>query len=98
MGIFKGGSLVLYDQIFSLEKIAAIDYLSEPVEALVKYISSRDKAQNIRPYYGVNQADRPAMEQILSAEFPERDIDLIVDDASHLYGETREAFASHFPT
>ncbi len=97
MGILKGGSVVLYDQIFQPLKITAIDHMPEPVSALTKYIAKHSKSGVIKPYYGINQADRPNMEKILSFEFPDRDIDLIIDDASHMYEETREAFNISFP-
>lgn len=97
MGILKGGSVALHDRIFRPLKIAAIEYMPEPVPALTEYILKYDGHTRVKPYYGISQADRPAMENILSAEFPERDIDLIVDDASHLYEETRDAFNITFP-
>src|SRR5687768_15049330 len=97
IGIFKGGSVALYDQVFKPEKIVAVEVSRDPVEALSKYISTRGKNETIKPFYGVNQADPPAMEHILSTEFPERDIDLIVDDASHRYRETRASFNTSFP-
>ena len=97
MGILQGGSIVLYDQIFHPKKIVAIDHSPYPVEALEKYILKNNKTKSLKPYYSVNQADRFGMEKILSLEFPDRDIDLIIDDASHLYDETREAFNINFP-
>lgn len=97
MSILQGGSVVLYDQIFQPEKIAAIDFQQRPVSALTSYITQYGKTDIVKPYYGVNQADRSAMEKILSTEFPNRDIDLIIDDASHFYEETREAFNIAFP-
>jgi hypothetical protein len=97
MGRLHGGSVVLYDQMFDLEKIVAIDHEPKPVEVLAGYIKKHSKSHVIKPYYGINQADRRAMKTILSDEFPNRDIDLIIDDASHLYDETREAFNISFP-
>lgn len=97
MGIYKGGSVVLYDQIFQPDKIVAIDFNTKPVDALEGYISKRSKAGSVKPFYGVDQADRSAMGRILGSEFPERNIDLVVDDASHLYRETRDAFNLSFP-
>jgi hypothetical protein len=97
MGILKGGSIVLYDLIYRPVKIAAIDHDPKPVDMLTRYIRERNKSDIIRPYYGVNQADRPSLEKVLTAEFPKKDIDLIIDDASHLYEETREAFNIAFP-
>ncbi len=97
MGIFKGGSVVLYDQVFQPQKIVAIEFMPKPVEALTQYIRKYRKVNHIKPHYGVNQADRLAMQKILLGEFPKQDIDLIVDDASHFYKETREAFNIAFP-
>jgi len=97
IGIFKGGSVVLYDQLFRTEKIVAVEFMSRPVDALTKYIQRHKKSDHIKPYYGVNQADRRAMKKILAYEFPNQEIDLIIDDASHLYEETREAFNIGFP-
>ena len=37
------------------------------------------------------------MENILNKEFPDKDLDFIIDDASHLYHETRSAFNTCFP-
>jgi len=97
MGILQGGSVVLYDQIFQPQVIAAIEYSRKRVNALTEYIDKHKKGSVVRPYYGVNQADRHAMEKVLSSEFPRKDIDLIIDDASHFYKETKEAFNISFP-
>ncbi len=97
MGILQGGSVVLYDQLFRPDKIVAIDHDPTPVSALANYISGRGDSAAVRPYYGVSQDDRVAMEALLSGEFPARDIDLIIDDASHLYKPTRTAFNICFP-
>ena len=40
MGIYKGGSLVLYDQVFQPEKIVGIEYIAEPADAIYRYIVS----------------------------------------------------------
>jgi len=97
IGIFKGGSVVLYDQLFRPAKIVAVEFVSEPNKALAQYIQTHRRESEVKPYYGVNQADRRAMQKILSSEFLSAGIDLIVDDASHLYAETRETFNLSFP-
>lgn len=97
MGILQGGSVVLYDLLFRPDKIVAIDHAPTPVPALANYISGRGEPAAVRPYYGISQDDRVAMEALLSGEFPARDIDLIVDDASHAYVPTRTAFNICFP-
>ena len=97
MGILHGGSVVLNDQLFPLKKLVAIDFNTQPVESLSRYIDVNKKLDFIKPYYGVNQADRLKVNEILTLHFPNKDIDLIIDDASHLYNETREAFNITFP-
>jgi hypothetical protein len=97
MGIFKGGSVALNHLVFQPQKIVAIDNSAEPALSLEEFIQARRCASAIKPYYGVNQGDRRAMEAILAQEFPKQDIDLIIDDASHFYEETREAFNISFP-
>ena len=97
MGILHGGSVVLNDQLFSLKKLVAIDFNTQSVESLSRYIDENKRLDFIKPYYGVNQADRLKVNEILTLHFPNKDIDLIIDDASHLYNETREAFNITFP-
>lgn len=97
MGVFKGGSVVLNDLIFAPSRLVAVELAAPALEPLARYIEKKGKGEVVKPYYGIDQSDHPAMEAILSREFPERDIDLVVDDASHLYEQTRAAFNVVFP-
>jgi SAM-dependent methyltransferase len=89
VGIFKGGSAVLYTKLFEPAKLVAIEYLPKPVDALTQFIADNDLGGRLIPYYGTDQSDQRAMARILADEFPARDIDLVVDDASHFYFESR---------
>jgi O-methyltransferase len=97
IGIFKGGSVVLYDQLFHPSKLVALEHALGPIDPLDHYIISNDRSHVIRLCYGVNQADGHQVGPILASEFPSADIDLVVDDASHLYEETRASFNLVFP-
>lgn len=97
LGIFKGGSVVLYDQLFRPQRLIAVEFWPDPVPALTEYIATNDRATAIRPCYATDQGDRRKLEGILRQEFPDRDLDLVVDDASHLYFQTRESFNAAFP-
>ena len=97
MGILHGGSVVLYDLIFRPERIVAVDHSSGRVQPLDSYIRRCNKSNTVKPYYGVSQDDREKLGYLLDGEFPKRDIDLIIDDASHLYPQTRDAFNICFP-
>lgn len=91
VGMFEGGSLVLFDKLFEPEKLVGVD-IRDPIEALEKYRENRD---HIRPFYGLSQND-PKLPGILREEFPDG-IDLVVDDASHHYGLTGATFHLCFP-
>jgi predicted O-methyltransferase YrrM len=97
VGILKGGSAALYAKLFQPEKLVAIDFAVKPVSALTDFIRDHGFEGRVTPYYGVNQADERAMGDILASNFPGQNIDLIVDDASHHYAETRKTFNLTLP-
>lgn len=97
IGVFKGGSVALYDRFFEPDRLAAIEYHAEPVAALDDYIREHGRADAVRMCYGVNQADQPRLARIADEHFPLNNIDLVVDDASHFYDETKASFNVLFP-
>ncbi len=97
IGIFKGGSVALYALLFEPKKLVAIEYMSDRIKPLDDFINSRGLRKSVKTYYGTNQSDTPRINEIIKSEFSGQDLDLIVDDASHLYPETRESFQTLFP-
>lgn len=97
VGIFKGGSAALYAKLFDPDKLVAIEYSAEPVEALGQFIADNRLEGRLVPYYGTDQSDPKAMGRILAEEFPDRNVDLVVDDASHFYFESRATVNLTFP-
>ncbi len=96
MGIWQGGSTVLFDLVTEPRKLVAVDFSPE-LDVLSQYIRQRRREDVLRPYFGVNQGDSGAIGKILAKEFPGRDIDLIIDDASHFYEETKVALNTAWP-
>jgi hypothetical protein len=96
IGIWQGGSVVFYHMAFQPDKLVAIEYASTPVAPLEKYVSKSAGADSVRTFYGVNQGDARRMNEILASEFRTEHIDLVVDDASHQYEETRVSFNAAF--
>jgi hypothetical protein len=92
IGMFEGGSLVYFDKLFAPEMLVGIDARQTPIEALELY--KQDKPY-IRTYYGRWQ-DRPGTRGAAQANFP-HGIDLVVDDASHMYETTKRTFENLFP-
>jgi cephalosporin hydroxylase len=97
LGIYKGGSCVLFEALAKPQKLIAVDINEKPLEALEQYIDGRNLRDVIKLFYGVDQSDDKRLKQIISEELPNNPIDLVVDDASHCLDETRKSFNSLFP-
>jgi hypothetical protein len=97
LGIYKGGSAVLYQKVFDPKTLVAIDWVTTPVQALDEYISQNNLEETIRVYYGVDQADAETMTGIIKSDLGNDPIDLVIDDASHRLQYTRASFNILFP-
>ena len=97
LGIHRGGSAALLSELNHPEKLVAVDLRGEPAPALAKYIEHQGLGDVVRPYYGVDQSDRARLVEILDEEIGAEMIDLVIDDASHLYEETVSSFETVFP-
>ena len=97
LGIAAGGSTALLALLAEPRKLVSLELDPEPVPALAELIDVSDLTGRVHPYYGVDQADRGRLREILDLEFGEEPIDLVIDDASHFYAETRASFEVLFP-
>jgi predicted O-methyltransferase YrrM len=96
IGIYKGGSVVFFDNAFKLEQFTALDISPDRLENLDKYVEAHGCSKNINLHYGVDQGDRATLRQLIDKDFPVG-IDLVIDDASHFYGPTKASFETIFP-
>jgi predicted O-methyltransferase YrrM len=97
LGIWDGGSAAFWFECLRPKKLVAIDLLDREDSSYFKsYISSRGLQDRIRTYWRTNQADARALVKIAREEsvIP---LDLVFDDASHLYGPTKASFETLFP-
>jgi predicted O-methyltransferase YrrM len=97
LGIDQGGSTALLALLFRPRKLVAIDIDPEPKEVLTQLTEASDDGTRVSPHYGIDQADRRALEAILQREFGGEPLDLVVDDASHEARETTASFNILFP-
>jgi SAM-dependent methyltransferase len=95
VGVYKGGSVVLFHKLLAPRKLVAIELHTTPLPPLDDYVARH--AREIRVARGVNQADFATVDGIYSTEFGNEPLDLVVDDASHFYRETRATFQTLFP-
>jgi cephalosporin hydroxylase len=93
LGIFQGGSYVLLDKLFKPRRMSAVDISREPVEPLLRYVADKESRF---VHFCTSQTDREVLEEIVRKELAD-ELDLVVDDASHSYEQTRESFEVLFP-
>lgn len=96
IGIHLGGSTAMLCEL-GVERLVSVELSDVRVEALDRYIAERGVHDVVHPWYGVNQADRGRLAQIVTDEFGAEPLDLVVDDASHLYDESVASFEVLFP-
>jgi predicted O-methyltransferase YrrM len=97
LGVYKGDSTALLNELTKPEKLVSFELSAEPPPLLVNYIAAHELSASVRPYFGVNQGDRARLAAIVDAEFGDRPLDLVIDDASHLYEESAASFEALFP-
>ena len=97
VGVYKGGSVVLLNEVFGPRRLVGIDCNTTDVPALREYCATAERGNRIGVYLGVDQADRATLAAICGQAFADEPIDLVIDDASHFYAETRETFRALFP-
>jgi predicted O-methyltransferase YrrM len=93
LGIFQGGSYVLLDKLFKPRRMSAVDIGREPVVALCHYIADKDGRF---VHFSTSQSDSEVLEHIVRDELA-NELDLVVDDASHTYEQTKASFEILFP-
>jgi predicted O-methyltransferase YrrM len=97
VGIRDGGSTAMIAIVATPAKFVALEIATERAAALDDLIARRKLTNSVRPHYGVDQADRALVASIVDEEMKGHAIDVVFDDASHLYDETRTSFEVLFP-
>jgi cephalosporin hydroxylase len=93
LGIFQGGSYVFLDKLFKPRRMSAVEISPQPVEPLLQYIV---RTENRFVHFATSQRDGEILRQIVRGELAD-ELDLVVDDASHTYRETKASFELLFP-
>jgi predicted O-methyltransferase YrrM len=93
LGIFQGGSYVLLDKLFKPRRMSAVDISGQPVAPLLQYLADKEGRF---VHFSTSQSDREILEHIVRNELAD-ELDLVVDDASHTYEQTRSSFEILFP-
>jgi predicted O-methyltransferase YrrM len=97
LGIHRGGSTALLNELNHPEKLIAFELHAGPPAALEDYVARQGLDDVVRTHFGIDQSDRTRLSEILDEELGSDRIDLVIDDASHLYRETVSSFETLFP-
>jgi hypothetical protein len=65
--------------------------------AIDEIIVAHNLADKVKLHFGTSQADTDAVRGIMDSEFSGEKLDLVIDDASHLYDLSRRSFEIIFP-
>jgi len=93
LGIFQGGSYVFLDKLFKPRRISAVEISPKPVTPLLRYVADKEGRF---VHFSTSQSDRKILEHIVPNELAD-ELDLVVDDASHIYEQTKASFEILFP-
>lgn len=97
LGIYDGGSTAFWYEVFRPQKHVALDIRGQMDSPYFgRYVESRGLGGRIKTYWKTNQADKARLRMIVETEF-DGPLDLVIDDASHLYRQTRASFEALFP-
>ena len=97
LGIFRGGSVVAYNELLKPRKLVAVDLMPSTNPHFDAYLRRPEVAGHVSVHHEVNQADHARLAEICATAFHGEPIDIVVDDASHFLNETRESFRALFP-
>ncbi|MDH4264429.1 MAG: class I SAM-dependent methyltransferase [Deltaproteobacteria bacterium] len=97
LGLWEGGSTVFWFECFRPQKIVGIDIAEiKKSDYFQSYITSRGLEERIKHYWGTDQANSERLKEIFKNEF-DTPLDLVIDDASHMYELTKSSFETLFP-
>lgn len=97
IGIYQGGSAVFWNLVLCPERHLVFDLYDRSVERLRDFAAGDAQHGRLDIRFGVDQSDGDAVAAAVRETFEDEAIDLIIDDASHSYPETRAAFETLFP-
>jgi predicted O-methyltransferase YrrM len=97
LGIFQGGSIALYSELFRPKRIVGIELSHYRVTTLDDFVSKHSLEDVVHLHYGIRQRDRARLTSILREEFGDEMLDLVADDCSHKYEQTKASLNVLFP-
>jgi SAM-dependent methyltransferase len=95
LGVWQGGMAMLLPLLSEDIRYVGVD-LSAPIEALEAIRKSNPRIADKTKFLFRTSQDDPTLAAQVSGHFNGQPLDLIMDDASHLYAPTKRAFENLF--
>jgi SAM-dependent methyltransferase len=95
IGFFQGGMPLFLADMAAPKKIVAVDW-NPPSDELTTLIARNNLSSSIELIGGVDQADTGRIRSILDVQFGSEPLDLIIDDCSHFYAQSKACFEALF--
>jgi hypothetical protein len=96
LGMWEGGSVAYWNLVFAPEVHVGVDLMDRTDSDYFSRFVARTAPRRIWTRWGVDQADRATVLGIVDDDLGGR-VDLVIDDASHVYQPTRTSFETVFP-
>jgi methyltransferase family protein len=93
-GIYEGGSVVWWNLVLEPANHLAFDLRDRDVAPLKRFAAGRP---SLTLAYGVNQGDADDLSAAVEQRFGGQPLDLVIDDCSHYYEQSRVMFEVMFP-
>ncbi|GEM_PF-1645756 len=94
VGVFRGGSTLLFAKYFSRARILGVD-IQEPPAEFHEEVETAGLSDRVRVAL-VSQSDASGLENAIASFFGGDRLDIVIDDASHMYFDTRSTFETVF--
>jgi len=95
LGIYNGGSIPWLYETCNADFIVGVD-ISRPKSQVIEALARASFSGQYALYFQTDQADQKSLNKIVNKHF-KGELDLVVDDASHLLHLTRRSFEILFP-
>ena len=97
LGMWEGGSLAFWYEALRPDTVIGIDISDRKDSAYFQaFVRGHQLENRVKTYWRVSQADKPKVREIVRKEF-NGPLDLVIDDASHIYAPTLSSFETLFP-
>lgn len=98
LGLWDGGSVPFWFEALKPAKHVGIDIQTRRDTAYFeKYVSQDDRRERIETHWGTSQDDAQRLGAVVDAAFDGDFIDVVIDDASHLYEPSRASLEILLP-